>query len=237
MTDPKTVVARYRKNAGELVTGPWGNSGSEPPPPKSGAPIKMGETWEKGTLRIHRYRDVLKIWDLTNAGKRGKKVELTMVSLTHAYPHDEQAGIDGLVRLLTGYRNYGQAIGALRDLMADYPKSYDASTSQIRGIDVRPSHLKKIRIKTKPNADGDFMEIDSNGLDWSIISTRMHEGPKGNRFAQDTTYSPAGGKRDLRQGALIFHGWLSENESKVARMGIQDLLVILRKLGVKFDSY
>lgn len=199
--------------------------------------LPMGHTAENGSVRIHRYRDLFLITDLTNAGKRGKKVLESVVEPTYQYKGDRDKWFDSMANAIVGYTSYAKVIAFFKDVQHDYPGEIDIKERQQRGVDVKPSGLTKLNLKTNTDANGSYMRITSDPTEWMVTSVGVITGPKGNTFNQDTIYYPVGGKRDVAKGAALFNKWLQDNLSKVNKMGIVELQDVWRSLGVKYDSH
>jgi len=108
--------------------------------------IQIGETREQGTLRIHRFRPCLKLWDLTNAGKRGKKVRVVYVLASVAMSDVEAELMGRLCKFLDGYTSLERAVSALRDFMVDFPDDITLDEREERGIDVAPAGYQKTEV-------------------------------------------------------------------------------------------
>ena len=201
------------------------------------AGIGVGRTVEMGNVRVHRYRDHFRVTDLTNAGKRGKKVDEATVSPSYAYKGDWDQWFDSTSQALVHYRTFDQVMAFFRDLLASYPGEIEVNRSQARGVDVEPGGLTKITLKTRPNDNGDYMVIESKPTDWGVKSVAIMGRPDGGSFTQDTLYTPAGGKREVAKGAKLFNIWLQENLSKVNGMSILELRKVWDNLKVKYDYH
>ena len=71
------------------------------------ASVRRGETWENNNLRVHRYHDSLKVWDLKHAGKRGKNVEIMHIMINDwRKPNPKRSYLDDLANFLTKSTTY-----------------------------------------------------------------------------------------------------------------------------------
>lgn len=201
------------------------------------ANIPLGREIENGSVRIHRYRDLFMVTDLTNAGKRGKKVNQASISPSYSFKGDREAWFDRMGDAIASYTRYSQVLAFFRDILVDYPGEIDISENTERGVDVRPGGLTKIRLQTSKKPDGSHMVIESNPLDWSVKSVAVQESPKGGTFNMDTLYRPAGSKTVAEKGAAIFNKWLTENLSRVNKMTILELRKVWSDLGVQYDYH
>lgn len=173
--------------------------------------LGRGDTYENGMLRIHRYADHFRVWDLTNAGKRGKKVDVLLV-----LPSDQDWMIN-VSKELTKYTNYKDVV-AFFESQSEHAK-LRAETE--RGVDVTPAGFKPIRIEGK----GVLIEVE-----YKYFSVRdqddQHNLP---------TCIPAskGGLKSIP----VFYRWVQDNESAIKRMSYRDVLLEMNKLDIKYHSY
>ncbi len=99
--------------------------------------------------RIHRYVNALYIYDLTNAGRRGKKVQLIVLA---PWPvQDLQEAMEAMTTLAIGAARRGAPFNEMKDLLEEAAKKYrqessattryqrlSVDTREERGIDVKP---------------------------------------------------------------------------------------------------
>jgi len=193
------------------------------------AALGVGRTLDDGSVRIHRYRDHLRVTDLTNAGKRGKKVESFTASPTYSYDGDPQKWLNRISKLMIqSYRgNYLGMFGLVKDLKHDFPTEVEINEHTERGIDVTPSGGK----------------LKIQGEDWSGSAEPQefllsHKAPL-TKPGQDKPY----GFQDTlywarkRKDAMLFYGWLKDNQAKLRRMDITQLRSLWDKLGVHYESH
>ena len=201
------------------------------------ASIPLGKTVELGTVRIHRYRDLFVATDLTNAGKRGKKVKEATIQLSYGVNKDRGQWMDSMSKAISDQRSYQEVISLVKDLLVDYPGEIDLTESEKKGVDVDPAGLVEISIKTTPAKDGSYLEITSKPTDWRVKAVGFVDLPDDPPIRMDTLYYPAGGKRSVKVGAGIFNVWLRENLSKANKMTILDLKRVWRDLKVEYDYH
>jgi hypothetical protein len=187
-----------------------------------------GWTVVVGDIRIQRWNNAIKIWDLTNAGKRGKKVDVLHAVVGRNLPFkEEQDFIGRIYEILQGYDTLSEAEAGLKDYVKQYPDGLNLSKSQERGIDVQPAGTTSLRLTTSTGC-----EITATPLEWRIVSTHEFTGPKGNTFNQDTSYWNRG-----RKSAQLFYNWLLGNTNKISRMTIQDFQKLWSDLDIDYDSH
>jgi len=90
---------------------------------KTARGIGLGKTWENGKVRIHRFSNSLHIWDLANAGRRGKKVR-RMVVMPNLGPAKETEWLERQSKFVLDYagRGYDAIKGFYRELQHDFPR-------------------------------------------------------------------------------------------------------------------
>lgn len=97
------------------------------------ATINRGDTVETDKLRIHRYDRSIKVWDLENAGKRGRQVRQFSVET------DQYDLIDSIEKA----KSFDEALNFAKD------SGNQVYESTSRGIDVAPAGFKPISVKGK----------------------------------------------------------------------------------------
>jgi len=182
--------------------------------------LPLGKTIETGDLRIHRFRDMFKIWDLTHAGKRGKKVRLLVVGPSSSYPNPPERWMDGMSKALPSYRDYRAVVNFIEDLLVDFPGEIDMDEYQERGVDVTPKGFKPIKLKAQ------HIYIEADYEDFRVTSL---DDPN------ESTCIPAikGGKRSIP----VFYRWVQDNMSAIQRMTFPEVVEQMRKLGIKYHQY
>jgi len=198
---------------------------------KTAAGIGVGKTWENGKVRIHRYRDFFKVWDLANAGKRGKKVRV--MSISPNTKHDDQWLETQSKFMLLQAQGYDSIKRFYEDILHDFPGEITIEEYQERGIDVLPGGTRKIDVQW--DYQGHKLDLDATPLDFSVKdSAPLTHHTTGTSIGwQDTLYWPA-----KKADAKRFYGWLSgEGEGKLKRMGINDLRKLWREIDVRYDFH
>lgn len=188
--------------------------------------IGLGKTWENDKIRIHRFRDMFHIWDLANAGKRGKKVDKISLG-AWTVPNEKEWMEQQSRHLVLNARDFSSI---KRYIEALDPAGIEVHRSQERGIDVLPAGTRKIELQW--SSGGTDLRLEADPLDFMVVSSALiganDKGQGG--FRQDTGYhseKPAGAKR--------FYGWLaSGGEAKVKQMDITALRDLWRELKVPY---
>ncbi len=191
--------------------------------------IGMGRTWEIDSVRVHRYRDHFKVTDLTNAGKRGKRVRVMTIAPTYYYKGDHDEWMERMGKAIPEYNSYDKIKGFIKDVLVDAPNEIQIDESEVRGVDVNPGGTTKITLTT-----GTGLEITSEPMDFMVRSRVMMPGPTGKpSFAQDTLYWPSNKKRD----SPIFYNWLKANMAQANRMTITDFRKLWDDLKIPYDYH
>lgn len=190
--------------------------------------LGRGDTWENDKVRIHRFADSFKVWDLTYAGKRGKKVRvLTALPRTYAEMKDwtETHSKHVLLNASGGY-----------DSVKKYFADIDAAISETaeRGIDVRPGDTPEISLKWE--AGDDQLRLTATPQEFSLVSSVPLQHPKTGEplpYRQDTMYWGRS-----RRDAETFYKWLFSGGAKdIQKMGMREIWHIWGQLNVAFDSH
>lgn len=198
--------------------------------------IPMGSTFQNEKIRIHRYRDQVRVTDLTNAGKKGKKVPELNISLTYNYTGDQQGWFDRQTEKFKSYatsssKPYAAIQAFIKDLQHDYPDDIKMSESEYKGVDIEPyGELFKFKV---PFENGSSLTVESSPINSLVRHTAEMTGPNGNSFDHDTLYYP-----DKKKDAAIFYGWMKDNSAKVKTFkSLLDLLEVWKSLGVNYDYH
>lgn len=201
--------------------------------------VPLGKTWERGNLRIHRYRDHFLITDLTNAGKRGKKVRQMTVAPTYAYKGDHDAWLERMSKNMLDYPSYDGIKAFLGDILVDFPGEIRINETEVRGVDVNPGGTTKIEFDILDRewslsvtaAPDDFTVVQRYRLRQQTRPGDPANDSDGTMF-QDTRYYPKN-----KAGAKVFYNWLQANLTAAKGMAIQDFQKLWRELKVPYDSH
>lgn len=185
------------------------------------AGLGLGQTVERGDVRIHRFHDFFKVWDLTNAGKRGKKVRVLVLGPSSRYPHNPAGWMEGMSKALPEYRSYDAVKRFVDDLLVDFPDEIDVREQAERGVDVTPGGFEPLKIKT-PKV---YVEADYGDFLVKNLEDQYNE----------TTCIPAakGGKKSVPQ----FYRWVKDNMARLQRMSFYEIVEAMRKEGIRYHQY
>ncbi len=182
-------------------------------------------------LKLHHFHGSLRITDMQNAGKRGKKVrELVLV------PHGNDDFSDKVIKQAVSsilHMNYDQAKSHLEDILKreGHENLFRLDEVTMRGIDVEPMGTTINLEKKFP--DGTILSIKSSPHDFHVTNSVVMGAPAGKpSFRQDTSYWPV-----KKQDGIIFYGWLQDNLSKAAHMTLLELTKVWQELGIHYNSH
>ena len=191
---------------------------------KAGKMLNAGDTLERQDYRIHRYVDSLHLTDLTNAGKRGKKVQELWVSWWRG-----SVGEGNLLSMLHDWFEFATRAPSFKALAATIETglselksegtSVESGWNTHRGVDVMPGGFKKLTIHT----DEFYLSAEYDGFRVKDMQDRYNE----------PTCISRGGKKDIKQ----FYRWVKDNESKLKRMTFQDVIRSMRDEGIDYHYY
>lgn len=189
--------------------------------------IDVGRTLNVGSVRIHRYRDNFTVYDLTNAGKRGKKVKRLSISL--GYGSGQETGreewFDMLAKTLVNQDTYQGVKNYINTLKQDNPYVSTNETEE-RGIDVEPTG-SKITLKTNTG-----LVIEAAPNEFKVLNREPLSHPKTGKPIgfQDTNYYNKG-----KDSAAVFFTWLQANLSTANTLDMSGLRSVWDQLDVKYD--
>lgn len=189
---------------------------------KKAASLNVGNSLEdeRRMLRFHRFRDSLRVWDLTNAGKRGKKVKIFAVTGL-----DRAGGAEAeFIFQVTKAPSFAAALKLAKewvDTMQETTPFVHLYETEERGVDVTPAGFRPITV------DGKHVYIQAE-----YNSFRIKDKVD---LANEPTCIPAikGGKKDIK----VFYRWVKDNESKLKGMKFHDVLRAMMSEGIKYHQY
>jgi len=196
--------------------------------------VAIGQTTETANLRIHRYSSAIRVTDLTNAGKRGKKVdEFALYDIDSLRDPRMKDLVEMFAAMLSRGRikTYKQALTAARGLVDESERIAKASdqflsvpkieTGQYKGVRVAPAGFKPIDFKN-PNialyADNERFRI-----------TDMRD-----KYNEPTLIAPLRGKV---ASVKKFYEWARNNMGKLNRMTFRDVMKEMKRAGIDYHYY
>lgn len=194
---------------------------------KSASALAVGQTVENSALRIHRYNSSIRVWDLTNAGKRGKTVDgFALYDLDYVSGTPEgEAEIKKLTALLPRLTFYAKAVKAAQEMLERANGARGIGLvkmefSKSRGVDIDPLMTEKVIVK------GPHMSVGITANDFVIRDlTDMHNEPvmiPGRRRATSTK---------------LLYSWALANRSNIPSMTYPQLRKVMEGLGVVYHEF
>jgi 2'-5' RNA ligase len=189
------------------------------------ADLQVGRTFYSGSIRIHRYAGSIQVTDMTNAGKRGKRVlQLNVLPRYSGSSEEIMALLDTVSEVLVRLDTTEQVEKAL----TAYGQRFNVTKSVLRGVDVEPVGTK-FTIKTNTG-----LYITSSPHDFMVLNSQPMTHPKTGEpmgTFQDTNYFPR-----KKPDAIVFYAWLKDNLAKANNLDMNGLRKVWDSLGVQYDS-
>jgi hypothetical protein len=197
--------------------------------------LPMGKTFQNEQVRIWHGRELLKVTDLTNAGKRGKTCAEMTVTLTYDYEGDRLAWFDEtadnmLNHVARGYVAVRHYVAFLQD---QSPGEISVDFHSLKSINVEPyGEIFEFKVK-QPN--GGSIDVKSSPIDFRVTNRHFFSHPTDPKkgFFQDTSYWPR-----KKKDAMVFYAWMrDQNGSAVRFINMNAIRDLWHKLGVVYDSH
>ena len=186
-------------------------------------PPNLGKTNESSHIRWHIFATSIRVWDLTNAGKRGKKVDtFALWGLDYISDVDVQASLAKWIKNTLPKQNYKQALQFAKSTeQATHDRYPSLEIRQEMGVRVAPPGFGPFKLET-PNvsieADWDSFtvndKIDQNNLPSCIPASK-------------------GGKASVK----VFYRWVQDNQNRIKQMTFGQIQQEMRKAGIKSHYY
>lgn len=182
------------------------------------AVLRIGETWENDKFRVHRYASSLVVTDLTNAGKRGKKVDEFALYGLDMKLLPQEGIVDEIMMLVQRGDSWKRVLQAAEEAHA---LGAGLEVRSPRGVDVLPGGTKPLELKT-PN-----LYITADPKTFMV------------RDLKDTNNEPtaippmSGGKT----AAAKFYAWLKTNQDRVKSLDYRGILKAMSSAGIGYHDY
>lgn len=183
------------------------------------AKLLVGQTFESDLLRIHHYRDQLKVTDVVNAGKRGKKCREFSIS-GKSYDSTFNAFND-IMSTVYDKSTYDDVL-AIAKTVADGDSNLNVYESELRGVDVIPTSLKPFEFTN----DKVYIRSDIKSFTVRDILDRHNE---------ETCISTD--ERTGVRGVKKFYDYLTKNPESVKDADFREIVDIFGKLGIGYHRY
>ena len=196
--------------------------------------LPLGKTFQSELVRIWHGREVIKVTDLKNAGKRGKTCSELTLQLTYNFKGDRLAWFDEVADAMLNHasRGYEGVSGYARFLQSESPADVAIDVRSLKSINVEPyGEIFEFTIK-QPNGGG--IEVKSSPIEFRVTNRHWFEGPPGKPgFFQDTSYWPR-----KKKDAMTFYAWMKENHQRARRfMNLDMFRKLWGDLGISYDSH
>lgn len=175
----------------------------------------MGQTVEIGSWRLHRFATLLVATDLTNAGRRGRKV--TELRLSYS-GKERELPLESMTMELIGLANRGASRDRMAQAFVEQAAVYDLrfTTMELRGVDVE--------------RQGMTLRITTDALTIEATSCRFHVVDRLDTANGSMAMEPADG---AVRAAVRFSMWAERNRARIAAgMRFGALVTELREAGI-----
>lgn len=198
--------------------------------------LAMGKTFQNENVRIHRFRELLRVTDLTNAGKRGKTCGQITLQFTANFEGDRDEYLDQVTDVLmdSAAQGYDAVRNYLNFQKQELRRGQIALDYEIlKSINVEPfGEVFEFVIRQPGKAS---LEVKSSPTDFRVVNhawmKNQHDPEKG--FIHDTMYWPR-----KKKDAMAFYAWMKENHERARRFMNMDMFrQTWKALGVDYDSH
>ena len=184
-------------------------------------PIPEGTTFENDRIRVHRYRSAIRVWDLTNAGLRGKVVPIFVVHDLDFLPEDQKSLVDAFSAKLRKM-DYAKAEPEAKKFLSLLGEKTNAKMhyTQEKGIRVDPPNQPSVEV---------------NG---SNIAVRIERQSFWVRDLTDPANEPTLIPRHRKAASTKrLYAWALQNKAKIKRMTFRQMKDLMSSLGVDYHHY
>lgn len=185
------------------------------------AVAQMGQTVEVGSVRIHRFRESVKITDLTNAGLRGKKVEEMVVSI-RGYSNTEEQ-LEEVMWAIEGAKSFDRIFTILTKDFPELQPETDLNITRttLRGVDVVPGGFSPVVVV------GDKVQVEVGYKTFVVKDLEDQDN------MPTCIPSAKGGIKEIP----LFYRWVRDNEAKIKKMSFSEIQCQMDILGVRSHFY
>jgi len=187
---------------------------------QAAGPIPEGTTFENDHIRVHRYRHAIRVWDLTNAGRRGKVVSIFVIHDLDYLPDEQVPLVDAFSAKLrrSDYAKADQEAKKFMSLLGERSPAKMQHTQE-KGIAVDPPNQPPLEVKGPS------------------ISVRIERQSFWVRDLTDPANEPTliPGKR--KATTKLLYAWALQNEAAIKRMTFRQIKDLMVSLGVDYHFY
>jgi len=184
-------------------------------------PPLMGKTLENKAIRFHVYRSLVKVWDLENAGKRGKKVDhFSVWDIDFIRDDIFRANLFNWIKHLNRM-TYDKALAQITQLIKNSGADVGFEKRTDKGVDIAPAGMGPFNMETP--------EV-SISADWGSFSVS----DKSDQYNLPACI-PAmkGNKKDIK----VFYRWVQDSANKLKRLTYHQILKEMDKAGINYHTY
>jgi len=182
-------------------------------------PPFLGKTMENKNIRFHVFRGSVRVWDLENAGKRGKRVDYFAL---HGFDYKARVGlhesIAAWVQTLPK-ATFASALAGAKKLEHVYQLGLESY--QEKGVDVAPAGFKPFQLLTN------YVSINADDKSFSVRDL----------IDQNNLPTCIPGARGQKTQVKLFYRWVQDNESRLRRMTYLEILREMSKIGIQYHEY
>ena len=212
---------------------PLGMAGSEHQGISRSAGVRVGDTVESGSIRLHRYNSSLQVTDISNAGKRGKSCgQFSLYNLDYMFTDAKYVdSVGSALSKISKVKTYDEALKIAQSVAGE-----DRDTSKVpieirklRGVDVDPPATAMggvIRMDTKE------FKLEASATDFSV-----HEKPRPGPNGDDTRILMPPVRGAEKTAIKAFYAWVKENEAKIKRMTFRELNRAMADAKLNYHSF
>jgi len=191
--------------------------------------LGRGDDFENDAIRVHRWNSSVKVWDLENAGKRGKRVNVISIYdldiVERSGGQGASGDIEDLIDDIIRARSYAQARKTILDgvekINSRSLQSIGVDEKQERGVDVAPAGFGPIEV------NGEYVYVNA---EWDSFTVRDKEDQN-----NLPTCIPAikGGKSDIK----VFYRWVQDNKQKILRARFNEVTNSMSNAGIRYHYF
>lgn len=182
------------------------------------AVLRVGETWENDKFRVHRYASSLVVTDLTNAGKRGKKVDEFALYGLDMRLLPQEGIVDEIMMLVQRGDGWNRILQAAKEAEV---LGAGLEVRSPRGIDVLPGGTKPVELKTPS------LWIRSDPKDFLVRDLR-------DTINEPTLIPPTSG---AKTAATKFYAWIKDNQDKIKSLDFRGIQKAMSSAGIGYHYY
>lgn len=188
------------------------------------SPIPEGATFENQNIRVHRFRSAVKIWDLTNAGKRGKMVDIVSVYDLDYLDDAGKALIDPFTAKLrrADFATANKLIEQFMEKVKATPRGHmaDVERRKEKGVRVDPGGSDPVEVRGASIA----VRIEPQSFWVRDLTDPMNE----------PTLIP---RRRQATSTKRMYVWALSNKAQIKKMTFRQIQDVMSDLGVDYHYY